>query len=100
MARQRRSAAAAPRRPASTTAMPSTQKRAGVPARAAPAPSVPATQTAMPQQPGLLAQAAATAGGVAVGSAVGHGIANVFGRAFAIDEQARETGVATIGYRG
>jgi len=45
-----------------------------VPARApvsAPAPAPPAS-VAQPRQPGLMAQMAATAGGVAIGSAVGH----------------------------
>lgn len=39
-----------------------------VPARAAPPPSAP--MVAQPQGPGLLGQMAATAGGVAIGSAV------------------------------
>lgn len=44
--------------------------RSNVPAPAPPPPSQPMAYQAAPQQPGLLKQMAATAGGVAVGSAV------------------------------
>ena len=43
----------------------------------APAPSPPVTATAQPKQPGMMAQMAATAGSVAVGSTIGHGISNM-----------------------
>ncbi|KAJ3043025.1 hypothetical protein HDV00_005932 [Rhizophlyctis rosea] len=81
MARQRRGTApsrpAAPQktqsRPASTTPHPP------APVHAAP----PAVPHAQPQQPGLFAQMATTAAGVAVGSAVGHtlgaGLTGMFG---------------------
>ncbi|KII87634.1 hypothetical protein PLICRDRAFT_111929, partial [Plicaturopsis crispa FD-325 SS-3] len=36
-----------------------------------------ASQTAQPQQPGMLAQMAATAGSVAVGSTIGHGLSSM-----------------------
>ncbi|EFA08694.2 coiled-coil-helix-coiled-coil-helix domain-containing protein 10, mitochondrial isoform X2 [Tribolium castaneum] len=59
--------------------------RTSVPARtqpSAPAPAPAPAQTA-PQQPGLFGQMAATAGGVAVGSAIGHtigaGLTGMFG---------------------
>ncbi|KAJ2480094.1 hypothetical protein EV174_003819 [Coemansia sp. RSA 2320] len=46
------------------------------------APSAPSTAhhapTAQPQQPGLFAQMAATAGGVAVGSAIGHTVSSAY----------------------
>ncbi|KAJ2557577.1 hypothetical protein EV175_001260 [Coemansia sp. RSA 1933] len=42
----------------------------------APAPSMAAPAAAAPRQPGLFAQMATTAAGVAVGSAVGHTMAN------------------------
>jgi len=35
------------------------------------------TSTAQPQQPGLLSQMAATAGSVAIGSTIGHGISHM-----------------------
>lgn len=60
--------APAPRAPAPAAPAPS-----AVPARAAPPPSAVAQPAAAaPQQPSMFQQMAATAGGVAVGSAVGH----------------------------
>ncbi|KAJ2725995.1 hypothetical protein GGI07_000923 [Coemansia sp. Benny D115] len=50
-------------------------------APAAPAAAAPSV-AAQPRQPGLFAQMAATAGGVAVGSAVGHTMANAVGGLF------------------
>ncbi|CAG9786724.1 unnamed protein product [Diatraea saccharalis] len=66
-----------PRRGRSASPPPAPQRRAApppsnVPARAPPATPAPAPMTAQPQQPSLFGQMAATAGGVAVGSAVGH----------------------------
>lgn len=44
----------------------------------APAAAPPKTQAgAQPQQPGMMAQMAATAGSVAVGSTIGHGISHM-----------------------
>ncbi|KAJ3183301.1 hypothetical protein HDU85_002327 [Gaertneriomyces sp. JEL0708] len=61
-------------RPATTAAHP--------PAPVAPAPPAPMAHAPAPQQPGLFAQMASTAAGVAVGSAVGHtlgaGISGLF----------------------
>jgi len=62
-------ARAAPPPPA--RAAPPPQQHAPAPA-AAPPPSQPMMAQAQPQQPSLFKQMAATAGGVAVGSAVGH----------------------------
>ncbi|KAJ3514287.1 hypothetical protein NLJ89_g2457 [Agrocybe chaxingu] len=58
------------------------RSRASAPApRAAPAqsraPPAAAASHAAPQQPGMLAQMAATAGSVAVGSTIGHGISSM-----------------------
>ncbi|XP_059147154.1 coiled-coil-helix-coiled-coil-helix domain-containing protein 10, mitochondrial-like [Physella acuta] len=47
-------------------------RHAPAPVPAHPPPAAPAPLAAQPRQPGLFAQMAATAGGVAVGSAVGH----------------------------
>ncbi|KAH9525437.1 hypothetical protein Btru_001422 [Bulinus truncatus] len=47
-------------------------RHAPAPVPAHPPPAAPAPMMAQPKQPGLFAQMAATAGGVAVGSAVGH----------------------------
>ncbi|RVE49585.1 hypothetical protein evm_005813 [Chilo suppressalis] len=63
-----------PRRGRSASPPPAPRRAAprpsNVPAHAPPA--TPAPMTAQPQQPSLFGQMAATAGGVAVGSAVGH----------------------------
>ncbi|XP_050558929.1 coiled-coil-helix-coiled-coil-helix domain-containing protein 10, mitochondrial-like isoform X2 [Spodoptera frugiperda] len=66
-----------PRRGRSASPPPAPQRRAApppapsrVPAHAPP--STPAPAMAQPQQPSMFGQMAATAGGVAVGSAVGH----------------------------
>lgn len=79
--RQSRSRASAPRaapvqsRGAHTAAAPAHYGSA--PARA-PAPPAGATAaTSQPQQPGMLAQMAATAGSVAVGSTIGHGLSSM-----------------------
>ncbi|KAI8891231.1 hypothetical protein K501DRAFT_327858 [Backusella circina FSU 941] len=63
--------AAAPRPAAAPT--PAPQQSAMTPTPAAAPPSI---AQAAPQQPGLFAQMATTAAGVAVGSAVGHTLAN------------------------
>jgi len=66
----RRGRAASPSRPSMGAS-----SRSSVPARSAPPPQqpmVPQQQMAQPRQPGLLGQMAATAGGVAIGSTVGH----------------------------
>ncbi|KNC99728.1 uncharacterized protein SPPG_05109 [Spizellomyces punctatus DAOM BR117] len=86
MARQRRSAA--PSRPSAqhTQTRPATTA-AHAPAAHPPAPAAPAppahVPSAAPQQPGIFAQMASTAAGVAVGSAVGHtigaGLTGMFG---------------------
>lgn len=48
------------------------------PAQAHHAPAPPAAApTAQPQQPGMIAQMAATAGSVAIGSTIGHGLSNM-----------------------
>merc|ERR1711978_325928 len=60
----------APPAPAPRAAAPPPPPPAQVPAHAPPA--APAPMMAQPQQPSLFKQMAATAGGVAVGSAVGH----------------------------
>ncbi len=44
-----------------------------------PAKVPPKAQATQPKQPGLFGQMAATAGGVAIGSAVGHTLGNMFG---------------------
>ncbi|PFH50634.1 hypothetical protein AMATHDRAFT_75520 [Amanita thiersii Skay4041] len=78
----------APARSTSASSSTPSQSRgahtAAVPAgyRSAPAPAPPAnaataTQTASSSQPGLLTQMAATAGSVAVGSTIGHGISSM-----------------------
>ncbi|CAA7264348.1 unnamed protein product [Cyclocybe aegerita] len=82
MARQSRSRASAPAprappaqsRGAHTAAAPAGY--ASSPAHA-PAPPAAAASHAAPQQPGMLAQMAATAGSVAVGSTIGHGISSM-----------------------
>ncbi|KAJ2341410.1 hypothetical protein GGH91_003868 [Coemansia sp. RSA 2671] len=56
-------------RSAHTMAAPAPVRQAAPPA---PAPAQHAPATAQPQQPSMFAQMAATAGGVAVGSAIGH----------------------------
>ncbi|XP_026501788.1 coiled-coil-helix-coiled-coil-helix domain-containing protein 10, mitochondrial [Vanessa tameamea] len=64
-----------PRRGRSASPPPAPQRRAAPPPSHVPAhapPSTPAPVVAQPQQPSLFGQMAATAGGVAVGSAVGH----------------------------
>ncbi|CAH2096217.1 unnamed protein product [Euphydryas editha] len=65
-----------PRRGRSASPPPAPQRRAAPPRSNVPAhapPSTPASAAAaQPQQPSLFGQMAATAGGVAVGSAVGH----------------------------
>nr|AFO83993.1 mitochondrial coiled-coil-helix-coiled-coil-helix domain-containing protein 2 [Antheraea yamamai] len=64
-----------PRRGRSASPPPAPQRRAAPPPSNVPAhapPSAPATSMAQPQQPSMFGQMAATAGGVAVGSAVGH----------------------------
>ncbi|KAI9094071.1 hypothetical protein DFS34DRAFT_629841 [Phlyctochytrium arcticum] len=82
MARQRRSAA--PSRPAAqrTQTRPATTAASHPPAHQAP-PAPPAVQQGQPRQPGMFAQMATTAAGVAVGSAVGHtlgaGLTGMFG---------------------
>ncbi|KAJ8508054.1 hypothetical protein ONZ45_g9636 [Pleurotus djamor] len=86
MARSSRSSRPAPRpaaaapppqsRGAHTAAAPAGY--AQPPAHHAPAPPAAAhPTTAQPQQPGMLAQMAATAGSVAVGSTIGHGISSM-----------------------
>ncbi|EER24413.1 hypothetical protein D8B26_005270 [Coccidioides posadasii str. Silveira] len=90
MARQRRGAAPtparrAPARPTPAPAAPAqTQHRASSTA-AAPPPAAPAAQQAAPPQavqqsqgPGLFAQMASTAAGVAVGSSIGHAVGSFF----------------------
>ncbi|XP_013165210.1 PREDICTED: coiled-coil-helix-coiled-coil-helix domain-containing protein 10, mitochondrial isoform X1 [Papilio xuthus] len=64
-----------PRRGRSASPPPAPQRRAAPPPSNVPAhapPSSPGPVHAQPQQPSLFGQMAATAGGVAVGSAVGH----------------------------
>ena len=61
---------------------PSPSPRQAPPPRSAPPPraAAPPPRTspgAQPRAPGLMGQMAATAGGVAIGSVVGHGISNV-----------------------
>ncbi|KAF4583469.1 CHCH domain-containing protein [Pleurotus pulmonarius] len=83
MARSSRGRSAAPR----AAAAPPPQSRAAhiaaapaghapAPAHHAPAPPA-AAPTAQPQQPGMIAQMAATAGSVAIGSTIGHGLSNM-----------------------
>jgi len=68
MGRRGRSSPSPSRRP-----MAPAPARSSVPARQAPPPSQPmAAPAAAPQGPGLMGQMAATAGGVAIGSTVGH----------------------------
>jgi len=73
--------AAAPPPPAAAPAPPPPAATAPVPVAAAPT-AVAAPAAAAPQGPGLMAQMAATAGGVAIGSTVGHvagaGITSLF----------------------
>ncbi|CAK1580249.1 unnamed protein product [Parnassius mnemosyne] len=64
-----------PRRGRSASPPPAPQRRAAPPTRNVPAhapPTSPGPVHAQPQQPSLFGQMAATAGGVAVGSTVGH----------------------------
>ncbi|KAM3965400.1 coiled-coil-helix-coiled-coil-helix domain containing 2 [Aphomia sociella] len=64
-----------PRRGRSASPPPAPQRRAAPPPSNVPArapPSSPGPVQAQPQQPSMFGQMAATAGGVAVGSAVGH----------------------------
>ncbi|KAF4618908.1 hypothetical protein D9613_010114 [Agrocybe pediades] len=65
-------AAPAQTRSASTATAPS-----GYAPSHAPAPPAAAASHAQPQQPGMLAQMAATAGSVAVGSTIGHGLSSM-----------------------
>jgi len=65
---QRRMAPSAPPKAAAPVAAPISS----VPAHAPPAAAMPAMSMSQPQQPSLFKQMAATAGGVAIGSAVGH----------------------------
>ncbi|EJD51274.1 hypothetical protein AURDEDRAFT_149894 [Auricularia subglabra TFB-10046 SS5] len=81
MARQSRSRPAARPAPAQTRSA-STMTAPAPAARTAPMPPPAAAATAAPAQaassgPGMLAQMAATAGSVAVGSTIGHGISNM-----------------------
>ncbi|KIM21320.1 hypothetical protein M408DRAFT_333520 [Serendipita vermifera MAFF 305830] len=65
-----------PSAPAGTRS--SSTAAAPAPARAAPPPPAQAQAgQAQPRQPGMLAQMAATAGSVAIGSTVGHGISHM-----------------------
>ncbi|CCL98208.1 uncharacterized protein FIBRA_00202 [Fibroporia radiculosa] len=84
MPRQSRSSRPAPRpaAPAATQSRGAHTAAAPYPGAGAPpahhAPPVPAqTQAAPTQQPGMLAQMAATAGSVAVGSTIGHGLSHM-----------------------
>ncbi|KAI9294075.1 hypothetical protein K502DRAFT_274434, partial [Neoconidiobolus thromboides FSU 785] len=79
-----RSPAQTQSRSASTYAAPSSMARA-------PAPPAPmhAPAAAAPKQPGLFAQMATTAAGVAVGSAVGHTLANGVSSLFGSSESAQ-----------
>ncbi|XP_063915524.1 coiled-coil-helix-coiled-coil-helix domain-containing protein 10, mitochondrial isoform X2 [Zophobas morio] len=62
-----------PRRGRSASPTPRSAPKTTLPARTQPsAPAHPPPAQAAPQQPGLFGQMAATAGGVAIGSAVGH----------------------------
>lgn len=89
---------AAPARPmgqtrqASTMSAPRTAAPPPPPARAAPPPAAPAQAGTAQRQPGMFAQMASMATGVAVGSAVGHtigaGITGMFGGSSAPAEQA------------
>ncbi|ORX70794.1 hypothetical protein DL89DRAFT_140405 [Linderina pennispora] len=67
--RSSRPMSAPPRREAHTMAAPPPAAHHPAPAAA---PTAAPAAAAQPQQPGLFAQMAATAGGVAVGSAIGH----------------------------
>ncbi|EJU02345.1 hypothetical protein DACRYDRAFT_22019 [Dacryopinax primogenitus] len=74
MARSRssgRPTASAPR------SAPAQQRQAHTAAAYPPAHAPPAPATAAPQQPGMMAQMAATAGSVAAGSVIGHGISSM-----------------------
>jgi hypothetical protein len=90
--RQSRSRSSAPRSPppqargAHTAAVPSGYS----PARA-PAPPAGVAQ-AQPKQPGMLAQMAATAGSVAVGSTIGHGLSSMLfgGRSDSVAPEAQQ----------
>ncbi|KZT54661.1 hypothetical protein CALCODRAFT_379921 [Calocera cornea HHB12733] len=70
-------------RPSAPRAAPSSQQQRGAHTAAAypPAPAygarAPPAQAAQPQQPGMIAQMAATAGSVAIGSTIGHGLSNM-----------------------
>ncbi|KAJ3274024.1 hypothetical protein HK104_004192 [Borealophlyctis nickersoniae] len=80
MARQRRGTAPSRPSPQRTQSRPATTAaHPPAPVHAAP----PAVQQAQPRQPGMFAQMASTAAGVAVGSAVGHtigaGLTGMFG---------------------
>ncbi|EEB89136.1 hypothetical protein MPER_12808 [Moniliophthora perniciosa FA553] len=87
MPRQSRGRSSAPARsaPAPAPAQTRSAHTAAAPAHAAPthnpaaahAPAPPAAAAASQSQPGLLAQMAATAGSVAVGSTIGHGISSM-----------------------
>ncbi|CAH2232800.1 jg16582 [Pararge aegeria aegeria] len=66
----RRGRSASPPPAPQRRAAPPPPQRSSVPAHAPP--STPAMASAQPQQPSMFGQMAATAGGVAVGSAVGH----------------------------
>jgi len=76
-----RSSGASQQRGAHTAAYP--------PAHAAPAGQYGAQAGAQPKQPGMMAQMAATAGSVAIGSTIGHGLSNMLfgGRSEAPVEQ-------------
>ncbi|KAI7903717.1 uncharacterized protein BX663DRAFT_507361 [Cokeromyces recurvatus] len=64
-------------KPATTpTSTPTSQQHAMTPSAPPATPAAPSYAQAAPQQPGLFAQMATTAAGVAVGSAVGHTLAN------------------------
>lgn len=87
MVRRGRSASPPPATRRSIPSRPAAAPTPNVPARAAAAPppapaAAPASAVGAPQQPSMFQQMAATAGGVAVGSAVGHtlgaGISSLF----------------------
>ncbi|KAF7426101.1 hypothetical protein PC9H_008467 [Pleurotus ostreatus] len=82
MARSSRGRSAAPRAaappPQSRSAHTAAAPAGHAPAQAHHAPAPPAAApTAQPQQPGMIAQMAATAGSVAIGSTIGHGLSNM-----------------------
>ncbi|KAK2461238.1 hypothetical protein APHAL10511_006765 [Amanita phalloides] len=93
MPRQSRSRAAPASRPAPAPAQTRGAHTAAVPAGYAPAhapapPAAAATATAQRKEPGMIAQMAATAGSVAIGSTIGHGLSSMlFGSSHAAPAQ-------------